>query len=112
MARTVKKKVEAVIETVSPKTTWQKIKDWFYNSESAFLGWVTGVAGSITAIVTGILSYTDFTSIFTMLQSGLSFTKQQIMIMGIGALGMGVLQYWTRVRGTKEVNGHLLPKAN
>lgn len=107
MAKTTKK-VEVVLE--QPQTTWEKIKAFFYKSESVFLAWVTALAGTVTATVAGVLGSTDFTSILSMLQSGLSFTKQQLVIMGIGAVGMGALQYWTRVRGTKAVAGQLLPK--
>jgi hypothetical protein len=73
---------------------------------------LTGFIGSITAVVMGVLASTDFSSIMAMFQSGISFSKQQLMVMGIGALGMGFIQYWTRVRGTKEVDGRLLPKAD
>lgn len=109
-----KKTVKVVLEDVKQeeKSLWQKVKDFFYNSEAAFLAWVTGVIGTVTAVVSGVLASTDFSSILTMFQSGLSFTKQQLMIMGFGALAMGGLQYWARVRGTKAVNGQLLPKAN
>lgn len=109
---TKKVKAEVTVETQQPKTFWGRIKAWFYYSESVFLNWVYGAVGSITAVVMGILSSTDFSNIFSMLQSGLTFNKQQLMVMGIGAVGMGILGYWTRVRNTKEVAGHLLPKAN
>lgn len=105
-------KTEVTLKTDEPKTLWQRIKAWFYNAESVLLAWIVGAAGAVTSTVSGVLASADFTSIFAMLQSGLSFTKQQLVIMGIGALGMGALQYWTRVRGTKEVAGHLVPKSN
>jgi hypothetical protein len=108
MAKKIVKPAVTLV-TEEPKTTWQKIKDWFYNAESVFLAWVTGVIGVATTTVSGVLASTDFSNIFTSLKSGLSFTKEQLMVMGIGAVGMGVLQYWTRVRGTKEVAGNLLP---
>lgn len=110
MAKKAKQKVELVLET--PKTPWQKVKAWFHNSESVALAWITGAAGVVTSTVTGILGSTDFSSIFSMLKNGLTFSKAQLAVMGIGAVGLGALQYWTRVRGTKEVAGHLLPKAD
>lgn len=109
MAKKIKQP-KVVITTEEPKTLWQKIKDWFYNSETIFMAWITAITGAITTTITGILGSTDFSSIFSMLQSGLSFTKQQLMVMGIGAIGLGVLQYWARVRGTKAVEANLLPK--
>lgn len=105
------KKTEVTIVTEQPKSWWQKTKDWFYNSESIFLASITSAVGAVTTTVTGILSSTDFTSILSSLQSGLHFNKEQLMVMGLGAVGLGVLQYWTRIRGTKTVDGNLLPKA-
>lgn len=110
MAKQLKQKVEVVLE--KPQTAWQKVKAWFYNAESVALAWIVGAAGVVTTTVAGVLGSADFTSIFAMLQSGLSFTKQQLVIMGIGAIGLGALQYWTRVRGTKEIAGHLVPKSD
>lgn len=110
MAKKIQKKVEITLD--EPKSIWQRIKAWFYNAESIMLAWIVGAAGVVTSTVAGILGSSDFTSIFAMLQSGLSFTKQQLVIMGIGAVGMGALQYWARVRGTKEVAGNLLPKSD
>lgn len=109
-----KKKVAVIVESIKEekKTLWQKIKDWFYHSESVVLAWVTGAAGSVTAITSGVLASTDFGSIKDMIQSGTSFRKEQLMVMGAGALAMGALQFWLRVRGTKEVEGRLLPKAD
>jgi uncharacterized membrane protein YadS len=105
-------KVPVTIVTEMPRTFWMKVKDFFYHAESVLLAWVTGLVGSVTALVMGILASTDFSSIMQMFQSGIAFSKQQLMVMGIGALGMGFIQYWTRVRGTKEVDGRLLPKAD
>jgi len=109
-----KKKIkpDVTIVTEVPKTTWQKIKDWFYNSENVAYNWIVGAVGTVTALVSGVLASTDFTNIFSMLKAGTSFTKEQLAVMGVGALGMGVLGYWTRVRNTKEVAGQLLPKTN
>lgn len=107
-----KQKVQVTLETEQPKTWWESIKAKFYHSESVALAWLQGILGTITAVVAGVFASTDFSSILGMFQSGLSFTKQQLMVMGIGAVGMGAFQYWVRVRGTKEVSGRLLPKAN
>jgi hypothetical protein len=108
-----KKTVQVVIDTVKEeeKTLWQKIKDWFYHSETVFLAFVTSVGGAITSAVAGVLASTDYTSILNMLKSGLTFTKPQLVIMGGSALALGVIQYIARVRGTKAVDGQLLPKA-
>jgi len=109
-----KKKIKEIVTHVieEPKTTWQKVKDWFYNSENVAYNWIVGAVGTVTAVVSGVFASTDFTSIFSMLKAGTSFTKEQLAVMGVGALGMGVLGYWTRVRNTKEVNGRLLPASN
>lgn len=104
-------KVPVTVTEEQPPTLWTQIKNFFYRSEAVFLAWVTGVTGFITTTVTGVLGSSDFTSILTMFKNGLSFTKEQLMVMGAGALGLGVIQYIARVRGTKEVGGQLLPKA-
>lgn len=106
-----KLKETVTITTEQPKTLWGRIKAWFYNSESIILAWITGAVGAVTTVISGVLASTDFSNIFSMLQAGLSFSKQQLVIMGVGAVGMGALQYWTRVRNTKAVGDHLLPKA-
>jgi hypothetical protein len=106
--RTVRKKVQAVIETVEPKTTWQKIKDWFYNSESIALTWIMGAFGTIT----GIVGTLDLSPFWTLFQTGTEFTSKQLAWMGAGVLGSAVALYIARVRGTKVVEGTLVPKAS
>lgn len=106
------KKVEVTLPVEQPKTAWQKIKDWFYNSGTIMSAWIKGAVGAVTATVMGVLASTDYSSIFQMLKSGAMFTKSQLMVMGLGALLLGVVDYFTRVRGTKAVDGHLLPKAS
>lgn len=108
-----KKKVQVILEAVKEeqKTLWQKIKDKFYNSGTIMSAWAKGVIGVVTTTVMGVLASTDFSSIFNMLKSGLSFTKSQLAVMGLGAIALGIYDYIVRVRGTKAVEGHLLPKA-
>jgi hypothetical protein len=102
--RTIKSVVTQVVEV--PKTTWQKIKDWFYNSETIALNWIMGVFGVITSAV----GYFDFAPLWTMFQTGTQFTKPQLIGIGIGIAGAGLTGYLARVRGTKAVAGQLLPK--
>lgn len=104
--------VPVVVTTEEPDSLWTKIKKFFYRSESVFLAWVTAITGIVTSTVSGVLASSDFSSILAMFKNGMSFTKEQVMVMGAGALGLGVIQYVARVRGTKEVDGKLLPKAS
>lgn len=104
-----KRKIKEVVTLVTeePKTLWQKVKGWFYNSESVLLAWVTGLFGTITTFI----GYMDFAPLWTMFQTGTAFTKQQLVGIGIGIVGAGATMYIARVRGTKEVAGRLLPTA-
>lgn len=104
MAKKVKK-VESTLLVESPKTTWQKIKDWFYNSETVLLSWITGLSGTVMGIV-GSLDLSPFWSLF---QTGTAFTSKQLTWMGVGVIGAAVTMYIARVRNTKAVAGHLLP---
>lgn len=105
-----KKKVQVVIDTVKEeeKTLWQKIKDWFYHSESIVLAYVTSLFG----IVTGLIGSLDLSPFWSLFQTGTSFTSKQLTWMGVGVLGAGISMYIARVRGTKEVAGRLLPSAS
>lgn len=109
-----RKKVQVILDTVKEeeKTLWQKIKDKFYNSGTVMSAWIKVVVGTVVATVSGVLGSTDFSSIFSMLKSGVLLNKAQLMIMGGAAVAMGIIDYVVRVRGTKAVDGHLLPKAN
>lgn len=105
-----KKKIKEVVSMVveQPKTTWQKVKDWFYNSETIALSYITGAFG----IVTGIVGSLNLSPLWTMFQSGTEFTSKQLTWMGVGIVGSAIAMYIARVRGTKEVAGQLLPKAD
>lgn len=107
MAKKVKK-VETTIVTEQPKTRWQKIKDWFYNSETVLLSWITGAFGTIM----GVIGSLDLSPFWTLFQTGTAFTSKQLTWMGIGVIGAALTMYIARVRGTKEVSGHLVPKAD
>lgn len=108
-----KKKVQVVLETVPPaqKTLWQRIKDKFYNSGTIMLNWAIGAAGAIGSAVVGIFSSIDWSSPLQMLKQGVTFTKEQWLVIGGSTFLLGVIGYFTRTSGTKEVEGHLLPKA-
>lgn len=106
----VKKKkivVPVVIKTEQPETAWTKIKAWFYHSESVALAWIAGIGGTATALVGSF----DFAPLWTMFQTGTEFTSKQLTWMGVGIAGAGVAAYIARIRGTKEVDGRLLPTA-
>lgn len=108
-----KKKVQVVLNTVKEeeKTLWQKIKDWFYNSGTIMLNWAIGAAGFIGSTVVGIFSTIDWSSPLQMLKQGVTFTKEQWLVIGGSTFLLGVIGYFTRTSGTKAVEGHLLPKA-
>lgn len=104
-----KKTVQVVLDTVKQdeKTAWQKIKDWFYHSESVVLAYIVSLGG----LVTGIIGSLDLSPLWTMFQAGTEFTSKQLTWMGVGVLGTGISMYIARVRGTKEIAGRLLPAA-
>lgn len=104
-----KRKIKEVVTVVTemPKTMWQKIKDWFYNSESIFLTWIAGIFGTVTTFI----GYMDFSPIWRFFSTGTSFTRQQLIGIGVSVVGSAAALYIARVRGTKEVGGRLLPKA-
>lgn len=104
-----KRKIKEVVAIVTeqPKTEFQKIKDWFYNSESIFLTWVIGAFGTVTSLV----GYMDFSPLWNLFQMGTEFTQKQLMGIGVGIAGSAAALYIARVRNTKEVAGRLLPMA-
>lgn len=107
MAKIKKITVPVVIKTEQPESLWTKTKAWFYHSESVVLAYVVSAFGAVTALV-GSLNLSPFWSLF---QSGTEFTSKQLTWMGVGVLGSGIAAYIARVRGTKEVDGRLLPTA-
>lgn len=113
MAKAKTKKVEVTLPAVAPekKTLWQRIKDWFYNSGNIMWNWFLGVLGTAGATLVGVFSSIDWSRPMDLLRSGTTFTKEQWLMIGVGTFFAGVIGYATRVSGTKEVDGHLLPKA-
>lgn len=107
MTKVVRKKIEAVIETTQPKGLWQKTKDWFYNSHVVVKEYITGIIGAGVAIV----GFMDWSPLWSLFQTGTSFTKQQLLFLGVSIVGSAVTGYMARTAGTKVVDGHLLPKA-
>lgn len=104
------KKVEVVIESTKQedKTLWQKIKDWFWHSESIALSYIVTIGGAITTFVGSL----DFSPLWSLFQTGTDFTSKQLTWIGASILGTGLSIYIARVRGTKDVEGRLLPKAS
>lgn len=113
MSKVIKKKVQVVLNTVKEeeKTLWQKIKDKFYNSGTIMWNWLLGAAGTISTAAIGIFSSIDWSSPLQMLKQGITFTKEQWLVIGGSTVVLGIIGYFTRVSGTKAVDGHLLPKA-
>lgn len=108
MTKTKKITVPVVIKTEQPEGLWSKIKAWFYHSESVVLAYLASTLGIITSAV----GYFDFSPLWTMFQTGTEFTSKQLTWMGVGVLGAGIVAYIARIRGTKEVDGRLLPTAD
>lgn len=109
-----KKKVQVILNTVKEeeKTLWQKIKDKFYNSGNIAWNWFLSSIGAIGTAAIGIFANIDWSTPMNILRSGTQFTKEQWMLVGLGTFVAGVVGYATRVSGTKEVEGRLLPKAD
>lgn len=114
MANVIKKKVQVVLNTVKDeqKSLWQRIKDKFYNSGTIMWNWILGVAGAMGSTVVGIFSNIDWSSPLQMLKQGVTFTKEQWIVIGGSTFILGVIGYFTRVSGTKTVENHLLPAAD
>jgi magnesium-transporting ATPase (P-type) len=109
----IKKKVQVVLNTVKEeeKTLWQKIKDKFYNSGTIMLHAATVAVGAVVSTVSGIFSYVDWSSPLNMLKQGITFSKEQWLVIGGSTVLLGILGYFTRTSGTKVVENRLLPKA-
>lgn len=101
-----KKKVAVVLDAVKEqeKTLWQKVKDWFYHSETVALAWLMSLSGIVTTFVGSL----DLAPFWTLFQTGTAFTNRQLIWMGVGVLGAGVATYIARVRNTRVINGQLI----
>lgn len=104
-----KKTIPVIIEDTKQvdKTFWQKTKDWFHHSESIALAYIVQITGLMTGLV-GAMDWSPFISLF---QTGTDFTQKQLIGLGVVTFFGGVTAYVARVRGTKEVEGRLLPKS-
>ena len=101
------KTVEVTLPVEQPKSMWRSVKDWFYNAWSVFLAYVYGLIGAAI----GVVGLIDWSPMLTLFQTSTNFTNKQLMGIGASVVGGAVALYIARVQGTKEVNGHLLPKA-
>lgn len=113
VAKNSKKKVVVTLTSTpqEQKSLWQRIKDFFYNSGNIMWNWLLGSIGAIGTALVGIFGQIDWSAPLNLLKNGVSFTKEQWLFIGLGTVGAGLIGYMTRVSGTKEVDGHLLPKA-
>lgn len=112
MAKVVKKKktkkVEVTLPVVEqPKTWYQKFWAFFKNSGTILKDRLFMITGTLTAAIGAM----DWSPIWNTLKTGTYFTQQQLIAMGIGIVGAGIFGEIIRRRGTKEVNGNLLPRA-
>lgn len=114
MAKAIKKKVQVVLNTVKEeeKTLWQKIKDKFHNSGTIMWNWILGAVGALGSTIVGVFSSIDWTSPLNMLKQGITFSKEQWIVIGGSTFLLGVIGYFTRMSGTKVVEDHLLPKVD
>ncbi len=75
-------------------TTWYNIKSWFKNSLTLAVARVTALSGMITTLV-GAMDWSPLWSMFT---TGTSFTKQQLIMIGVGVIGLGITTELARRR--------------
>ncbi len=85
---------QAEKKAVEVQTKWDMIKSMFRNSLTIFLARSTALAGIVTSTV-GVMDWSPLWSIFT---TGTFLTKQQMIAIGIGVIGMGVTTELARRR--------------
>lgn len=73
---------------------FNKIKSFFSNSATIFLARMTALAGVATTTV-GAFDWSPLWSVFT---TGTNFNKQQLIMIGIGVIGMGITTELARRR--------------
>lgn len=71
---------------VKTSNWWDSTKAWFSNSETIFLARLSTLGGVVTTAV----GTADWSPIWTLFQTGTSFTRQQIIMIGIGVIGAGL----------------------
>lgn len=92
-----------MFETIS--NWWDGVKAWFKRSESIFLARIAAISGFVTSAI----GFMDWSPLWSLLQTGTEFTKHQLIGMGIALVGGGVMLEIARRRGTREVQGQLIP---
>lgn len=65
---------------------FKKIKEWFKESQSKFLVWITGAIGMITTVVGSM----DFAPLWSLFSTGTDFTPKQVLFIGISIVGTAV----------------------
>lgn len=108
-----KKKIKVPVTIIKeePKTFLKKVWDKAYNSGTVMLNYIIAAGGAIATTFAGIFSSMDWSRPLQMLQDGVNFKKEQWFVIGLSTFALGVVGYLTRVNNTKEIDGHLLPKA-
>ena len=89
------------------KTSWEKLKVWFKRSETIFLARMTAIVGFVTAAV----GQFDWAPLWSFLSTGTEFTSKQLLWIGVSIAGYGLTMEIARRRGTKEIDGNLIPTA-
>lgn len=110
MAKKVKK-VPVSIETEQPPSFGKRVWNFFYNSGNIAWNWILGTVGALSTTALGVFGSIDWSRPVEVLKNGVPQTKEQWMMIGTGVFVAGLIGYATRVSGTKEVDGVLLPKA-
>lgn len=86
--------------------TWDGTKAFFKRSETIFLNRIETVSG---VLIAGIAAM-DWHPLISLVGTGTAFNKTQMYSLGGLLVARGVIGEWARRRGTKEVEGSLVPK--
>lgn len=65
----------------------EKVKVWFKKSWTIFLARATMAFGAVTGVVAAM----DWSPIWSTLQTGTWFTKEQLLPIGIALIGQGIM---------------------